>query len=112
MFPDGNVTVKCENDGGNVGDEQTEEMVKRLRSGFPDEMENDPGPVIEGVTRFLQEQKRREKDQQKEAVREAEQEQGKRVGFGKKEQPEETRAQSTDEREETSGLGRGSAGLV
>ena len=85
--------------------------------------------MIEELRRFLKERRRREKDQQeeeaeeqqqpkqKEAVREAEQEQGKRLRFGEEEQSEGIRAQGTDEREETSGpeevrTGRGSAGLV
>ena len=115
-----------------MDDEQTEEMLIRLRSGFPEEVGNDPEPMIEGISRFLQERRRREKDQHEEAVREAEQqqqrrqaevareaeqEQGKRMRFGKEEQSEETPAQSIDEREATNGLeevrtSRGSAGLA
>ena len=77
-----------------MDDEQTEKMLKMLRSSFPEEVGDDPEPVVNGFTKFLQERRRTEKDQQ-----------------------EETRAQSTDEGEETNGSeevksGRGSAGCT
>ena len=75
-------------------DEKTEEMLKRTRSNFPQEVGSNPEPVIEEIRRFFQEQRWRGKDQQ-----------------------EETRVQSTDERGEANGSeevrsGRGSAGCV
>ena len=42
-----------------MDDEQTEEMLMRLRSGFQEEVGNDPEPMIEGIRRFLQERRRR-----------------------------------------------------
>ena len=77
-----------------MDDEQTEKMLKMLRSSFPEVVGDDPKSVVDGLRKFLQERRRREKDQQ-----------------------EESRVQSTDKGEETSGpeevkSGRGSAGLV
>ena len=77
-----------------MSDEKTEEMLKRIRSNFPEEVGSDPEPVIEEIRRFLQDQRWRGKGQQ-----------------------EETRVQSTDERGEANGseevrTGRGNAGLV
>ena len=43
-----------------MDDEHTERKMRRLRRGFPEEMGNDPEPVIEGKMRLLQERKRRE----------------------------------------------------
>ena len=58
-----------------MSDDKTEEMLKRMRSNLPEEVGNDPEPVIEEIRRFLQEQRWRGRDQQ-----------------------EETRVQSTDEK--------------
>ena len=44
----------------------TEEMLKRFRSSFPEEGGGDPEMVIEEIQRFLQERRQREKDQQEE----------------------------------------------
>ena len=77
-----------------MDDEQTGRMLRMIRSSFAEVVGGDPEMVIEGIRKFVQKGRRRKKDQQ-----------------------EETRAQGTDEREETSGpeevrTGRGSAGLV
>ena len=63
-----------------IGDDQTERMLRILRSGLPEEVGNDPELVIGGIRKFLRERRRKEKDRQ-----------------------EEMRAQSTDEREEMNG---------
>ena len=52
-------------------DKETEEMMK-LRRSIREEMEHDPEPVMKGMMGFLQERRRREKDQQEKAVNEAE----------------------------------------
>ena len=77
-----------------MDDEQTEKMLKMLRSSFSEEVGDDPEAVVNGFRKFLQERRWREKDQQ-----------------------EETRAQTADEGEETNGpeevkSGRGSAGCT
>ena len=115
-----------------MDDEQTERMMRMLRSSFPEQVVGDPEMAIEDIRIFLHERRRKDIDQreeetreaeeqqqqkQEEALRGAEQEQGKRLRFGEEEQSEETRAEGTDERGETSGpeevrSGRGRAGLV
>ena len=61
-----------------MDDEQTEEIMKKMRPAIREEMGIDPEPVIEGMMRFLQERRRREKDQQAEAARGAQQQQQRR----------------------------------
>ena len=56
-----------------MDDEQTERMLRMLRSSFPEEVGEDPEPVIEGMRGFLQERRRREKDQQEEEAEEQQQ---------------------------------------
>ena len=77
-----------------MSDEKTEEMLKTMRSNFPEEVGNDPEMVIDGVRRFFRERRRRKRDQQ-----------------------QETRVQNADEGEDTNGpeevkSGRGSAGCT
>ena len=49
-----------------MSDEKTEEMLKAIRSNFPEEVGNDPEMVVDGVRRFLRERRRRKGDQQQE----------------------------------------------
>ena len=83
-----------------MDDEQTERMLRMLRSTLPKEVGGGPDVVIDGVRKFVQERRQREKEQRR------------------REEPlEETRAESTDEPEVTSRVpemktGRGSASLV
>ena len=73
-----------------MDDEQTEEVMRRLRSILSEELGVGSETVIGGITRFVQERRQRKKDQQEEAekqwqqsqeeaAKEAEQGQGKKV---------------------------------
>ena len=70
MFPD--KRAKMTETMLEMGDEEVEEVMKRLRSNIREEMGNDPEPVFDGMMEFLQERNRRGKDHQEEAEREAE----------------------------------------
>ena len=83
-----------------MDDEQTERMLRMLRSNVAEELGGDPEVMIGGIRKFMQERRQREKEQRR-----------------REELSEEMRAESTDEPEVTSRVvevktGRGSASLV
>ena len=66
-----------------MDDEQTERMLRMLRSNFTEEVGGDPEMMIGGMKKFVQERKRRREVQREEETGEAEEKQEKEVRTGR-----------------------------
>ena len=90
-----------------MDDEQTEKMLRMIRSNFTEEVGGDPEMVIGGIKKFVQERKRRREVQREEETRKAKEKQEKEVRTGR---GNAGLVQGEDERcrgNEASGKGKG-----
>ena len=90
-----------------MDDEQTEKMLRMIRSNFTEEVGGDPEMVIGGIKKFVQERKRRREVQREEETGKAKEKQEKEVRTGR---GNAGLVQGEDERcrgNEASGKGKG-----